>query len=164
MVLNYELYSIIGTRIFFHASKDLPAHFRRWYLLPAGNINEVKSYPASTEEQRGAHKSQYINGTKACYSGRKSVLFKIIIIPAPHRSWMSSTGTFTGIYRGQAGSVRRLVRRERGRVRNSTLVGRWLGGGHAKVQVSQEKIQIARFASLPLPEPMVSSWSTPVAS
>ena len=56
MVLNYELYSIIGTRIFFHASKDLPAHFRRWYLLPAGNINEVKSYPASTEEQRGAHK------------------------------------------------------------------------------------------------------------
>ena len=54
-------------------------------------------------------------------------------LPTPHSSWMSSMATFTGIYRGQAGSVRRLVRRERGRVRNSTLVGRGLGGGHAEV-------------------------------
>ena len=52
---------------------------------------------------------------------------------------MSSTGTFTGIYRGQAGSVRRLDRRERGRVRLSTLVGRWLGGGQDELQVSQKK-------------------------
>ena len=68
-------------------------------------------------------------------------------------------GTLTGIRRGQAGSVRRLGRRERGRVRNSTHVGRWLGGGQDELQVSQKKIHIARFSNMRTRGPAIFQWT-----